>query len=119
MWQNESSGGAGAEDGRDGRRIHDARKVVRHGVADARVLRAFDGRDALGDLRRIRADDRQVRTACHPQHRSGLDIHELELAQQYDFITIADWAQIAQDNPDIWAGTDYVHFGSDSDSINR
>ena len=45
--------------------------------------------------------------------------HELELAQQYDFITIADWAQVAQDNPDIWAGTDYVHFGSDSDSINR
>ncbi len=37
-----SSGGTGAEDGRDGRRIHDARKVVRHGVANARVLRAFD-----------------------------------------------------------------------------
>mgnify|MGYP000144163268 CR=1 FL=1 len=45
--------------------------------------------------------------------------HELELAQQYDFITIADWAQVAQDNPDLWNDTDYVHFGSDSESINR
>ena len=50
---------------------------------------------------------------------NAIRAHELELAQQYDFITIADWAQVAQDNPDIWAGTDYVHFGSDSDSINR
>ncbi len=50
---------------------------------------------------------------------NAIRAHELELAQQYDFITIADWAQVAQENPDIWAGTDYVHFGSDSDSINR
>ena len=50
---------------------------------------------------------------------NAIRAHELELAQQYDFITIADWAQVAQENPDIWEGTDYVHFGSDSDSINR
>ena len=28
---------------------------------------------------------------------NAIRAHELELAQQYDFITIADWAQVAQD----------------------
>ena len=50
---------------------------------------------------------------------NAIRAHELELAQQYDFITIADWAQVAKDNPDIWEGTDYVHFGADTDSITR
>lgn len=50
---------------------------------------------------------------------NAIRAHELELAQQYDFITIADWAQVAQENPDIWEGTDYVHFGADTDSITR
>ena len=36
--------------------------------------------------------------------------YELTLADQHDFIAIADWYQVASDNPDIWAGTDGVHF---------
>lgn len=40
-----------------------------------------------------------------------------ELAQKYDYITIADWNQVAQTNSGIWSGTDGVHFGSDTSSI--
>lgn len=43
--------------------------------------------------------------------------YELELAKKYDFITIADWYQVAQENPAIWTGTDYVHFGADNATI--
>ena len=45
--------------------------------------------------------------------------YELEMAKKYDFVTVADWYQVAKDNISIWNGTDGVHFGSDSDSINR
>ncbi|MCR8968339.1 acyltransferase family protein [Streptococcus zalophi] len=41
--------------------------------------------------------------------------YELELAKQYDYIEVADWYQASVDNPNIWAGTDGVHF-SISDS---
>ena len=45
--------------------------------------------------------------------------YELELAKKYDYVYIADWYQVAIDNPAIWAGTDNVHFGLESDgSIN-
>ena len=37
-----------------------------------------------------------------------------EVAQKYPYIELADWNQVAKDNPDIWKGTDQVHFGSDS-----
>lgn len=37
-----------------------------------------------------------------------------EVAQKYPYIEVADWNQVAKDNPDIWKGTDQVHFGSDS-----
>ncbi len=30
----------------------------------------------------------------------------IELAKKYDFITIADWYQVAIENPNIWVGTD-------------
>ncbi|KXT76048.1 acyltransferase family protein [Streptococcus sp. DD12] len=40
-----------------------------------------------------------------------------ELAQKYDYISVADWNQVAQTNSAIWVGTDGVHFGSTSDSI--
>ncbi|MBJ8326540.1 acyltransferase family protein [Streptococcus pacificus] len=36
--------------------------------------------------------------------------YELELAKQYDYIEVADWYQASVDNPNIWAGTDGVHF---------
>ena len=41
------------------------------------------------------------------------------MAEKYDFVTVADWYQVAKENISIWNGTDGVHFGSDSDSINR
>lgn len=45
--------------------------------------------------------------------------YQQELAKKYDYIYIADWYQTALDNPAIWTGTDNVHFGSDSDTINQ
>ena len=41
--------------------------------------------------------------------------YELELAKKYDYVYIADWYQVAIDNPAIWTGTDNVHFGLESD----
>ena len=41
--------------------------------------------------------------------------YQLELAKKYDYVYIADWYQVAVDNPEIWAGTDNVHFGLESD----
>lgn len=35
------------------------------------------------------------------------------LAEQYDFITVADWNKASKANPQIWVGSDYVHFGGD------
>ena len=40
--------------------------------------------------------------------------YERELAQKYPYIALADWNQVAKDHPDIWKGTDQVHFGSDT-----
>mgnify|MGYP000896622147 FL=1 len=37
-----------------------------------------------------------------------------ELAQKYPYIALADWNQVAKNHPDIWKGTDQVHFGSDT-----
>ena len=37
-----------------------------------------------------------------------------ELAQKYPYIALADWNQVSKDHPDIWKGTDQVHFGSDT-----
>lgn len=36
-----------------------------------------------------------------------------ELAKKYDFITVADWNAVAKANPQIWTGSDNIHFGSD------
>lgn len=36
--------------------------------------------------------------------------YELAMAEQHDFITIADWYKVASETPQIWAGTDGVHF---------
>ena len=43
--------------------------------------------------------------------------YQEELAKKYDYVYLADWYQVAKDNPDIWQGTDQVHFGSESNSI--
>ena len=37
-----------------------------------------------------------------------------EVAQKYPYIEVADWNQVSKDHPDIWKGTDQVHFGSDN-----
>lgn len=36
--------------------------------------------------------------------------YELELAKEYDFVTVADWYKASINTPAIWAGTDGVHF---------
>lgn len=43
--------------------------------------------------------------------------YELSLADKYEWITVADWYQVALDNPQIWENSDNVHFGDDSESI--
>ena len=40
-----------------------------------------------------------------------------EVAQKYPYIAIADWNQVSKDHPDIWKGTDQVHFGSDNTKL--
>lgn len=44
-------------------------------------------------------------------------IYELELAKKYSYITIADWYQTSVDNPQIWVGSDKIHFGGDSETM--
>ena len=41
--------------------------------------------------------------------------YQLVLAKKSDYVYVADWYQVAVDNPAIWAGTDSVHFGLESD----
>lgn len=40
--------------------------------------------------------------------------YERQLAENYDYITIADWNAVAKANPQLWVGTDNIHFGGDS-----
>ena len=40
-----------------------------------------------------------------------------ELALKYSYIALADWNQVAKDHPDIWKGTDQVHFGKDNTKL--
>lgn len=40
-----------------------------------------------------------------------------ELAKKYDFIAIADWNTVAKNNPQIWTGSDNIHYGSNHDTI--
>lgn len=36
------------------------------------------------------------------------------LVKKYNFITIADWNTVAKENPQLWVGTDNIHFGGTS-----
>ena len=40
-----------------------------------------------------------------------------ELAEKNPYVSIADWNKAAKEHPEIWAGTDQVHFGNDSNMI--
>ena len=40
-----------------------------------------------------------------------------EVAQQYPYVEVADWNQVSKNNPDIWKGTDQVHFGKDNTKL--
>ena len=42
-----------------------------------------------------------------------------EVAQKYPYIEVADWNQVSKDHPDIWKGTDQVHFGSDNAKLDE
>ena len=59
----------------------------------------YDGREA-NDSKSVTVQTRQ---------------YQLELAKKYDYVYVADWYQVAVENPAIWAGTDSVHFGLESD----
>ena len=39
------------------------------------------------------------------------------IGREDSYITIADWNQVAKEHPEIWTGTDQVHFGSDNSKI--
>lgn len=41
----------------------------------------------------------------------------LKLAEKYDYVIVADWYQTAVKNPEIWYGTDDVHFGANAGGI--
>ncbi|MGT2933939.1 acyltransferase family protein [Streptococcus catagoni] len=41
--------------------------------------------------------------------------YELSLAKKYSYVTVADWYKVAVENPDIWVGSDGVHY-SDADT---
>ncbi|MCS4488934.1 acyltransferase family protein [Streptococcus sciuri] len=36
--------------------------------------------------------------------------YEVQLTKKYSYLAVADWYQTAVDNPDIWVGTDGVHY---------
>ena len=40
-----------------------------------------------------------------------------ELAEKNPYVSIADWNKVAKEHPEIWAGTDQVHFGNDSSKL--
>ena len=40
-----------------------------------------------------------------------------ELAEKTPYITIADWNKVSKEHPEIWAGTDQVHFGNDNSKL--
>lgn len=40
-----------------------------------------------------------------------------ELATKTPYVTIADWNEVSKKHPEIWTGTDQVHFGSDNTKI--
>ncbi|WP_247927617.1 acyltransferase family protein [Streptococcus constellatus] len=40
-----------------------------------------------------------------------------ELAKKYTYVTIADWNTTAKQHPEIWVGSDHIHFGEDADTI--
>lgn len=40
-----------------------------------------------------------------------------ELAEKNPYVSVADWNKVAKEHPEIWAGTDQVHFGNDSNMI--
>lgn len=58
-------------------------------------------------------DKTQATQPCVEQYAS----YVREVAQKYPYIEVADWNQVSKDHPDIWKGTDQVHFGSDNTKL--
>jgi len=40
-----------------------------------------------------------------------------ELAEKTSYVSIADWNKVSKEHPEIWAGTDQVHFGNDNSKL--
>ena len=43
--------------------------------------------------------------------------YEKKLADKYEFITLADWNKVAREHPELWTGSDNIHFGGSGESI--
>ena len=40
-----------------------------------------------------------------------------ELAEKTPYVSIADWNKVSKEHPEIWAGTDQIHFGNDNSKL--
>ena len=40
-----------------------------------------------------------------------------ELVEKTPYVSIADWNKVSKEHPEIWAGTDQVHFGNDNSKL--
>ena len=40
-----------------------------------------------------------------------------ELAEKTPYVSIADWNKVSKEHPEIWPGTDQVHFGNDNSKL--
>ena len=40
-----------------------------------------------------------------------------ELAEKTPYVSIADWNKVSKEHPEIWVGTDQVHFGNDNSKL--
>ncbi|MGT2935025.1 acyltransferase family protein [Streptococcus castoreus] len=40
--------------------------------------------------------------------------YAIKLSQKYNYVTIADWYKVAVENPDIWSGSDGVHYNANT-----
>ena len=43
--------------------------------------------------------------------------YEKKLADKYEFITLADWNKVSREHPELWEGSDNIHFGGTGESI--
>lgn len=77
------------------------------GNYEEETMRLVDGLDKGHKLILVTPNNPQASNGALSDEQRLLD---LELAQQYPFITVADWYEVARAHPEIFAGTDGIHF---------